>query len=109
VGPADPAERAAVQKIWSGRGTVERGTEYLVGFSARATDADLGVGDIWAALGRVHQGELTVQSMVFEPAARAIHVAFGLGPTTDRTPVRIELMDLLGGERPDLTGTQAAT
>lgn len=62
-------------------------------FAADAGPA-LGVGDLWAALGRVHQGELTVQTMVFEPAARAIHVAFGPGPTTDRTPVRIELADL---------------
>jgi hypothetical protein len=52
---------------------------------------------VWAALGRVHQGELTVQSMLFEPAARAVHVAFGRGPTTTLEPITLELGPLLGG------------
>jgi hypothetical protein len=55
----------------------------------------VGVADVWNALGRVQQGELTVQSMVFEPGAGAIHVGFGSGPTTDRAPVRIDLAELL--------------
>jgi hypothetical protein len=53
--------------------------------------------DVWAALGRVHQGELTLQSMVFEPAARAVHLAFGKGPTTDYRPTTLELGPLLEG------------
>ncbi len=55
----------------------------------------VGVADVWAALGRVHQNELTLQSMVFDPAARAVHAAFGPGPTTDRTPYRLSVSDLL--------------
>jgi hypothetical protein len=53
--------------------------------------------DVWAALDRVHQGELTLQSMVFEPAARAVHVAFGAGPTTAGAPTTLELGPLLEG------------
>jgi hypothetical protein len=56
----------------------------------------VGVADVWSALGRVNQGELTVQSMLFEPAARALHVAFGPGPTTRGMPTRIELAELWG-------------
>jgi isopenicillin-N N-acyltransferase like protein len=70
-------------------GTVDRQAA-VDRFAAQAGPA-VGVGDIWAALGRVNQGELTIQTMVFEPAARAIHVAFGPGPTTALPPVRIEL------------------
>ena len=47
--------------------------------------------DLTAALHAVHQGPLTVQTMVFEPAARAVHVGFGPPPTTARPPVRIDL------------------
>ena len=47
--------------------------------------------DLTAALHAVHQGPLTVQSMIFEPAAGVLHVGFGLPPTTARPPVRIEL------------------
>jgi hypothetical protein len=32
--------------------------------------------------------------MVFEPATRTIHVAFGPGPTTALEPVRLDLADL---------------
>ena len=53
----------------------------------------------WERCGRpldqVNQGELTVQSMVFEPAVRAVHVAFGPGPATDYRPVRLNLAELL--------------
>ncbi len=56
----------------------------------------LGLADVWAALNQVHQGEMTLQTMVFEPATRSIHVAFGSGPTTSRTPVRIDLNAFLG-------------
>jgi isopenicillin-N N-acyltransferase-like protein len=56
----------------------------------------LGVADVWSALDRVHQGALTVQSMLFEPAARSLHVAFGPGPTTTYPPTRIDLAELWG-------------
>jgi hypothetical protein len=63
---------------------------------AAAAAPRLGVEDVWAALGRVHQNELTIQSMVFEPAARSVHVAFGVGPTTSQHPTTIDLAPLLG-------------
>jgi isopenicillin-N N-acyltransferase-like protein len=55
-----------------------------------------GFGDLTAALHAVHQGPLTVQTMVFEPAAGVMHVGFGLPPTTARPPVRIDLSPLWG-------------
>jgi hypothetical protein len=63
---------------------------------AAAAGPVVGVDGVWAALGRVQQGELTLQSMVFDPAGRAVHAAFGPGPTTDCSPTRIELSNLLG-------------
>jgi hypothetical protein len=51
----------------------------------------LGVAEAWAALGEVSQGELTVQSMVFEPRRLALHVAMGEGPATQRKPVELLL------------------
>jgi hypothetical protein len=64
---------------------------------ADASPVRLGMDDVWAVLGLVHQGELTLQSMVFEPAARTVHVSFGRGPTTDRSPTTLELGPLLDG------------
>jgi hypothetical protein len=55
--------------------------------------------DIWSALGQVHQGELTLQTMVFEPATLTVHVAFGPGPTTDQSPTAISLQSLLNESR----------
>jgi len=61
--------------------------------------------DLTAALHTVHQGALTVQTMIFEPAALAIHVGFGPPPTTARPPVRIDLTPLWAGPMPaDLAG-----
>jgi hypothetical protein len=83
-------------------GTLDRQAA-LDRFAADAS-ARLDRADVWAALGRVHQGELTLQSMVFEPAARAVHVAFGPGPTTDLRPTTLELGSVLDGTavRPSL-------
>lgn len=53
-----------------------------------------GLGDLTAALHAVHQGRLTVQTMVFEPAVGVMHVGFGPPPTTARPPVRIDLKRL---------------
>jgi hypothetical protein len=50
--------------------------------------------DLTAALHAVHQDDLTIQTMIFEPAALAIHVAFGPPPSTARPPVRIDLKPL---------------
>ena len=51
----------------------------------------LGVSDVFARLDDVHQGKATLQSMVFEPAARVLHFAYGEGPATRRDPHRLEL------------------
>jgi len=50
--------------------------------------------DLTATLHAVHQGDLTVQTIIFEPAALAVHVGFGSPPTTARPPVRLELKPL---------------
>ena len=44
----------------------------------------------------VHQGDLTFQTMVFEPASLKLHVAFGPGPCTQKPLQVIELADRLG-------------
>lgn len=60
-----------------------------------AADAKLGVADVYARLDEVNQGKATLQSMVFEPRARVLHLAYGDGPATKLRPVRLELADLL--------------
>jgi hypothetical protein len=42
----------------------------------------LGVGDVFDRLAVVHQGRLTLQSMVFEPAERKLHLKYGNEPAT---------------------------
>jgi hypothetical protein len=51
----------------------------------------VGVEDVRRVLDDVNQGELTIQTMVFDPSAVAIHVAFGPGPTTKTPLTRIDL------------------
>jgi isopenicillin-N N-acyltransferase like protein len=51
----------------------------------------LGVKDVFAELDKVHQGKHTIQSMVFEPGERVLHFAYGTGPATKLTPVKLEL------------------
>ncbi len=53
--------------------------------------AKLGVADVFARLDDVNQGKATLQSMVFEPRARVLNLAYGEGPATKRPPVRLEL------------------
>ena len=54
-------------------------------------DGLLGVSDVFAQLDGVHQGAATLQSMVFEPSGRVLHLAYGEGPATRRTPKRLDL------------------
>ena len=51
----------------------------------------LGVTDVFTELDKVNQGKHTLQSMVFEPADRVLHLAYGTGPATKLTPVKLEL------------------
>jgi len=53
--------------------------------------AQLGVKDVFAKLDEVHQGKHTLQSMVFEPADRVLHLAYGEGPATKLKPHKLEL------------------
>jgi predicted choloylglycine hydrolase len=51
----------------------------------------VGIDDVRRVLDDVNQGDLTIQTMVFDPSAVAIHVAFGPGPTTRSSLTRIDL------------------
>lgn len=58
----------------------------------------LTVADVAARMGDANQGRNTIQTMVFEPAAGRLHLAFGYGPAT-RLPVRtIDLNPLFAGK-----------
>jgi len=49
------------------------------------------VEDVRRVLDDVNQGDLTIQTMVFDPSAAAVHVAFGPGPTTKTPLTQIDL------------------
>jgi hypothetical protein len=51
----------------------------------------LGVKDVFAELDKVHQGKNTIQSMVFEPGDRVLHLAFGNGPATRLKATKLDL------------------
>lgn len=55
------------------------------------SDQKLGVKDVFAHLDEVHQGKATLQSMVFEPRERVLHLAYGEGPSTRLDPHRLDL------------------
>lgn len=58
----------------------------------QAKDATMvDVADVFKQLDAVHQGKATLQSMVFEPAARVLHFAHGDGPATRRDVRRLDL------------------
>lgn len=59
-----------------------------------AAGPQLGVGDVFAKLDEVNQGKATLQTMVFEPRARVLHLAYGEGPATKRAPARLDLRAL---------------
>jgi hypothetical protein len=55
----------------------------------------LSVADIQAALDSANQGELTLQTMVFEPRELVLHLALGTPPSSAHKMHRVELRDLL--------------
>jgi hypothetical protein len=55
----------------------------------------LGIADIQAALHSANQGEMTLQTMVFEPTELVLHLAVGTPPSSAHTMQRLELKDLL--------------
>jgi hypothetical protein len=58
----------------------------------------LGVADVFERLDEVHQGKATLQSMVFEPSARVLHLAYGEGPATRRDRHKLDLGKLFEGK-----------
>ena len=61
--------------------------------SLQRADGKLGVTEVYSALGAVKQGAATVQSMVFEPESRVLHVSFGMNDksATERPLTKIDL------------------
>jgi hypothetical protein len=56
----------------------------------------LAVADVAKKLDEVHQGDLTLQTMVFEPAALKLHLAIGKTPTSALPLKTLELAEMLG-------------
>jgi isopenicillin-N N-acyltransferase like protein len=63
----------------------------------QSSDATLGVDQVFAQLHDVNQGQATLQSMVFEPAARKLHLKLAKpkGTATTEKPTTLDLGDLL--------------
>lgn len=57
----------------------------------KAAGNKLGVAEIFTQLDGVSQGKATLQAMVFEPADRVLHLAYGEGPATKRELKRLDL------------------
>ncbi len=55
----------------------------------------LGLAEVQQRLHAANQGDATLQTMIFEPATRTLHLAIGQGPTTARPLVRLDLAPLL--------------
>jgi hypothetical protein len=53
------------------------------------------IADVWTQLDAVNQGKATVQTMMFEPAAAKLYLAFGAGPATRLPRREISLGKLL--------------
>ena len=56
--------------------------------------AEAGLADVRKALHAAHQDDFTIQSMVFEPEPRVLHVALGKPPVTAGPAVRLDLKPL---------------
>jgi isopenicillin-N N-acyltransferase-like protein len=72
---------------------------------ARKEPKQLGIGDVQRYLDAANQGDLTLQTMIFEPATLTLHLAFAVDrrPASSRELKRLELAPLLkskkGGEQ----------
>jgi hypothetical protein len=58
----------------------------------------VGVTDVHARLDAANQGANTIQTMVFEPAAGTLHLAFGVGPATKKPLRTVDLRELFAGK-----------
>ena len=65
----------------------------------------VGVQDVADSMEAVSQGNLTVHTMIFEPALLRLHLVMGPGPATDRPLTTIDLSDLLTVDRELLLGS----
>ena len=54
----------------------------------------LGLAEVKERLHAANQGPGTMQTMIFEPATRTLHLAIGDGPTSGKPLVRLELAPL---------------
>lgn len=57
----------------------------------KADAPKLGVGQAFEELQKVDQGKATLQSMVFEPSKRVLHLAYGPGSASKLTPTKLDL------------------
>jgi hypothetical protein len=64
-------------------------------FGELPRDEKYGVKEVHRAMHAVNQGERTLQTMIFEPAALRLHVAIGKPPTSGLPLKTLELKDLL--------------
>jgi len=63
---------------------------------ARKNGQKLDVADVHAELHKVNQGSYTVHAMVFEPATRALHLAYGGGKSaTEKKLVKLDLATIM--------------
>ena len=67
------------------------GTNYIKHYAKKAVGAE----STTEALHAANMGELTLQSMLFEPARKRIHAAFGRGPTSAISPTALDVETLL--------------
>jgi predicted choloylglycine hydrolase len=74
---------------------------YAILEKARAQTKKFGVEDVQRYLDSVNQGELTLQTMIFEPATLTVHFAHSVGksPASAQKLTKLDLGPLLTGER----------
>lgn len=60
------------------------------------TKEKLSLADVAHQMNLVNQGHLTIQTMIFEPSAMALHLSFGPAPSSARPLQRIDLAELFG-------------
>jgi hypothetical protein len=68
---------------------------------ARTQSARFGIADVQGFLDDANQRELTIQTMIFEPATLTVHLAFAVdgSPSSSRALKRLKLAPLLKSER----------
>jgi hypothetical protein len=68
---------------------------------ARTQSRKMGIGDVQRYLDAANQGDLTLQTMIFEPATLTVHLAFAVDrrPASSRELKRLELAPLLKGKQ----------